>query len=94
MYFSILTFFLLMRGIFVLLGEDKILGTDEGVFIEVLTSNSFAQLSVIFEQYSKLCDYDIGKSFKRETSFMFKRALTTIVAIVQDPPRSAALFFI
>eukprot|EP00051_Salpingoeca_urceolata_P030837 m.9728 g.9728 ORF g.9728 m.9728 type:complete len:928 (-) comp3586_c0_seq2:255-3038(-) len=65
-------------------GEGK-LGTDEATFIEVLTTHSWGQLQAIFEQYDKVCDYDIAKSIKRETSSNFKKALLTVVKVVKDP---------
>eukprot|EP00047_Mylnosiga_fluctuans_P005097 m.238417 g.238417 ORF g.238417 m.238417 type:complete len:969 (+) comp13299_c0_seq1:50-2956(+) len=65
-------------------GEDR-LGTQTEVFIEVMTRHSLPQTAVIFEQYNKLCDYDIEKSISRETSYDFKRALMAIVLFARDP---------
>lgn len=65
-------------------GEAR-MGTDEAVFVEVFTTHSFPVLRAIFDQYAKLCDYDIAKSIKRETSMNFKRALVTIVRAVREP---------
>eukprot|EP00049_Salpingoeca_infusionum_P008027 m.129541 g.129541 ORF g.129541 m.129541 type:complete len:1100 (-) comp13892_c0_seq1:527-3826(-) len=65
-------------------GEER-MGTDEAVFVEVFSSHSFAMLKMIFDHYAKLCDYDIEKSIKRETSLDFMKALTAIVKFVRDP---------
>eukprot|EP00051_Salpingoeca_urceolata_P001038 m.38178 g.38178 ORF g.38178 m.38178 type:complete len:877 (+) comp11155_c0_seq3:295-2925(+) len=65
-------------------GEETI-GTDESVFIDVLTRHSYPQLKLIFDKYNKLCDYDVAKSITRETSFNFKKALLTVVDVVRDP---------
>jgi annexin A6 len=65
-------------------GEAR-MGTDEDVFIQIMAGHSFAVLARVFDHYAKLCEYDIAKSIKRETSFNFKRALVTIVRAVREP---------
>jgi len=67
-------------------GVDKI-GTDEDVFIQILTSRNYPQLRLIFDDYDKMCDKDIIRSIKAETSFNFKKCLVTIVESVQNPSR-------
>lgn len=58
-------------------GEAK-MGTDDNVFIDILTKRSKPHLRAVFDQYNKLDDYDIEKSIAREASFNFKRALVAI----------------
>lgn len=65
-------------------GEAR-MGTDEQVFIDVFTQRSFCQLRATFDHYSKLSDNDIERAVKKETSFNFKRALTTIAQAAKDP---------
>jgi len=67
-------------------GVDKI-GTDEEVFIQILTSRNYMQLRLIFDAYDQMCDKDIIRSIKAETSFNFKKCLVTIVESVQNPSR-------
>ncbi|KJE90820.1 Anxa6 protein [Capsaspora owczarzaki ATCC 30864] len=66
-------------------GEDKA-GTDEAVFIRTLTQRPINQLRITFEEYARLCEYDIEKSIKREMSFNLKKALITIVRYVRSAP--------
>lgn len=66
-------------------GEEKV-GTDESVFINLLSQRPVNQLRVTFEEYAKLCEYDIEKSIKREMSFNLKKALVTIVKFIRSAP--------
>jgi len=67
-------------------GADKI-GTDEDVFIKILTTRNFSQLRIVFDSYEKMCDHDIVHAVKAETSFNFKKCLLTIVESIQNPPK-------
>merc|ERR1711916_187955 len=60
-------------------------GTNEDKFVEIFTERSYAQLAAIFQEYSKLCKYDIRESIKREMSGNLKKGLQTIVDVVRDP---------
>lgn len=64
-------------------GESK-RGTDEVVFIEILCTNSFSQLLVIFEEYKKAHKKDIADVIKSEMSGNAKESLLTIVACCRD----------
>ena len=58
-------------------GESKI-GTDETVFIEILCTNSFAQLLMIFEEYKTMYEKDIEDVIRSEMSGNTKESLLTI----------------
>ncbi|EDQ88360.1 uncharacterized protein MONBRDRAFT_26446 [Monosiga brevicollis MX1] len=64
---------------------EKRWGTNEDKFVEIFTERSYAQLAAIFQEYSKLCKYDIRESIKREMSGNLKKGLQTIVDVVRDP---------
>lgn len=64
---------------------EKRMGTDEATFIDIFTTRSFPQLRATFEEYGKICKYDIRESVARETSFNFKAALQTIVDMARSP---------
>ncbi|XP_065903186.1 annexin A4-like [Dysidea avara] len=59
-------------------------GTDESKFNTILASRSFTQLRAVFEEYSKICKYDIEKSIEREMSGDLKTGMVTIVKCVRD----------
>ncbi|XP_065175747.1 annexin-B12-like isoform X2 [Sycon ciliatum] len=61
-------------------------GTDESTFNYIFASRSFAQLRLVFEEYSKVCKYDIEKSIQREMSGDLKDGMMAIVQIVRDTP--------
>lgn len=65
-------------------GEDKI-GTDEAVFIQILTKRSYSHLAQVTEEYAKICDYDLEKSISREMSMNLKKALITILQVTRSP---------
>jgi hypothetical protein len=39
----------------------------------------------VFQEYSKICKYDIRESIKREMGGNLKRGLQTIVDVIRDP---------
>jgi hypothetical protein len=59
-------------------------GTDESVFNQVLASRSFSHLRVVFQEYSKICKYDIEQSISREMSGDLKNCMITVVKCVRD----------
>ncbi|XP_065828500.1 annexin A4-like [Oscarella lobularis] len=64
-------------------GEAR-LGTDESKFNQILASRSFLQLRATFEEYAKICKYDIEKSITREMSGDLKSGMLAIVKCVRD----------
>lgn len=66
-------------------GEGR-LGTDESKFNTVLVSRSFPQLRATFDEYAKICKYDIEESIKREMSGDLKDGMISIVRIVRNAP--------
>ncbi|XP_003392076.1 PREDICTED: annexin-B12-like, partial [Amphimedon queenslandica] len=58
-------------------GEGK-WGTDESTFNQILCARSYAHLRLVFEEYSKICKYDIEQSISREMSGDLKTGMTTI----------------
>eukprot|EP00730_Choanoeca_flexa_P001760 TRINITY_DN10771_c0_g1_i5.p1 TRINITY_DN10771_c0_g1~~TRINITY_DN10771_c0_g1_i5.p1 ORF type:complete len:856 (+),score=278.96 TRINITY_DN10771_c0_g1_i5:62-2629(+) len=64
---------------------EKRWGTNEQVFIDVLTTRSYAQIAQICQEYSKICKHDLRESIKREMGGNLKRGLQTIVDVVRDP---------
>lgn len=59
-------------------------GTDESRFNVILASRSFAHLKIVFDEYSKICKYDIEQSISREMSGDLKEGMLTIVKCVRD----------
>ena len=53
-------------------------GTDEDIFVDIFSKHGFQMLQAVFDDYAKLCDFDIEKSIKREMSMNLKKALTAI----------------
>lgn len=66
-------------------GEQQWLSTDEATFIDIFTTRSYPQLRATFDEYHKICKYDIRESIARETSFNFKAGLQAIVDIARSP---------
>eukprot|EP00045_Choanoeca_perplexa_P009678 m.93821 g.93821 ORF g.93821 m.93821 type:complete len:855 (-) comp14991_c0_seq1:659-3223(-) len=64
---------------------EKRFGTNEKVFIDIFSMRSYAHLAVVFQEYSKICKYDIRESIKREMGGNLKRGLQTIVDVIRDP---------
>jgi len=62
-------------------------GTDESRFNLILASRSFSHLRVVFQEYSKVCKYDIEQSISREMSGDLKTGMLTIVKCVRDKSR-------
>lgn len=59
-------------------GEGK-LGTDEKVFIEILSHRSFPQLHAINYAYAQITGHNLEVAVSKETSGNFKKALTTLI---------------
>lgn len=59
-------------------GEGKI-GTNEKVFIDILSTRSFPQLYTINQCYSQLTQHSLEHGIAKETSFNFKKALITLL---------------
>ncbi|XP_064383973.1 annexin A4-like [Halichondria panicea] len=59
-------------------------GTDESKFNHILASRSFSHLRMVFDQYSKICKYDIEQSISREMSGDLKEGMLAIVKCVRD----------
>lgn len=61
-------------------------GTDESMFNQILAAKSFTHLRAVFEEYSKVCKYDIEESISREMSGDLKDGMLTIVKCVRSKP--------
>ncbi|KXJ26438.1 annexin A5 [Exaiptasia diaphana] len=61
-------------------------GTDESKFNSILASRSYAQLRATFDEYAKICKYDIEESIKREMSGDLKDAMVSVVRVVRNAP--------
>jgi len=59
-------------------GEGR-LGTDEKVFIEILTQRSFPQLHAIERCYGQIAGHSLESGISKETSGNFKKAMITLV---------------
>jgi len=59
-------------------GEGKI-GTNEKVFIDILTKRSFPHLFAVNQCYSQLTGHSLESGISKETSFNFKSALITLI---------------
>lgn len=53
-------------------------GTEEGIFVRVLVSRSFAQLRATFDAYQRLTGKDIEDAIKGETEGDLEEALVAI----------------
>lgn len=54
-------------------------GTDEKVFIEIMTQRSFPQLQTINQAYTIIAGHSLEKGISKETSGNFKKALTILI---------------
>jgi len=61
-------------------------GTDEGVFITTLCSNSAEQLKAIFAEYEVMAGHDIMDAIKNEMSGDLQDAMLTIVKSIYNTP--------
>jgi len=59
-------------------GEGR-LGTDEKVFVEILSKRSFPHLHMVNQQYANLTGHSLELAIAREASGNFKKALTIIL---------------
>jgi len=59
-------------------GEGRF-GTDEAVFIEILTQRSFPQLHLIAQIYGQIAGHSLDLGIAKETSYNFKKALLVLV---------------
>lgn len=66
-------------------GEAK-WGTDESKFNHILAARSYTHLRVMFDEYSKICKYDIEQSISREMSGDLEEGMLTIVKAVRNKP--------
>jgi len=64
-------------------GEGKI-GTDEKVFIEILTQRSIPQLLTIAAIYAQTTGHSLEKGISKETSGNFKKALTVLITAREE----------
>uniref|UniRef100_A0A098M1R7 Annexin n=1 Tax=Hypsiglena sp. JMG-2014 TaxID=1550645 RepID=A0A098M1R7_9SAUR len=65
---------------------EKRLGTDETKFIEILSTSSFAQLKLTFQEYQKLSGHRMEDSVLNETSGDFSQLLLAVVKCVNNMP--------
>lgn len=61
------------------------LGTDESVFIEIMTKKSYSYLRELIKCYKEVYGHDFSDAVESETSGNFCRALKTIVMFTTDP---------
>lgn len=66
-------------------GQGRI-GTDEGEFVRILCSRSFAQLRATFDEYYKISNTDIEKAIKKEMSGDLERACLALAKSVRNKP--------
>jgi len=59
-------------------GEGK-LGTDEKVFVDMLTHRSFPHLHKMAEQYAITTGHSLERGIAKETSFNFKKAMVVLL---------------
>lgn len=61
-------------------------GTDESKFNTILCRRSFPQLRTTFEEYAKICKYNLEESIRREMSGDLKDGMVAIVRIARNTP--------
>ena len=66
-------------------GVDK-WGTDDCVFNAILCAENYAQLQVIFVEYSKLAKHDIEDAIKKEFSGDLQFGLLSLVKCIRNKP--------
>ncbi|KAJ8449769.1 hypothetical protein Cgig2_001425 [Carnegiea gigantea] len=66
---------------------EKRLGTDEDVFIRILSGRSRAHLAAVDTAYNRLYGHSLEKAIKKETSGLFEYALLTIVRCAENPAK-------
>ncbi|KAK3743022.1 hypothetical protein QZH41_009286 [Actinostola sp. cb2023] len=65
---------------------EKRWGTDESMFINILTTRSPMQLQAIFQAYHHVSKKDILESIDEELEGDFHKAVKTLVVCVRNPP--------
>lgn len=66
-------------------GERR-LGTDESCFNQVLASNNFNQLRLVFDEYQKVTNHSIEKAIESEFSGDVKEGFLAVIAVVRSRP--------
>jgi len=66
---------------------EKVLGTDESKFNQILCSQSFEQLRVVFEEYRKLAKKGLDQAVKSEMSGDLEKGMLAIVGVVENKHR-------
>ncbi|KAM7451307.1 hypothetical protein ABFA07_000987 [Porites harrisoni] len=67
-------------------GEKEKWGTDESVFVQILTTRSLAQLQATFEAYKHVAKKDIMDSVNDELTGDFHDSIQAIVRCTRNPP--------
>ncbi|KAK6743399.1 hypothetical protein RB195_010575 [Necator americanus] len=66
-------------------GERR-LGTDESCFNQILASQNFNQLRLVFDEYEKVTKHSIEKAIESEFSGDIRDGLLAVVAVVRNRP--------
>lgn len=65
---------------------EKMVGTDESKFNQILCSDSFEQLRMVFQEYHRISNRSIEQSIKREMSGDVEKGFVSIVKCVDNLP--------
>ncbi|KHJ79533.1 Annexin, partial [Oesophagostomum dentatum] len=66
-------------------GERR-LGTDESCFNQILASQNFSQLRLVFNEYEQITKHSIEKAIEAEFSDDAKDALLALIAVIRNRP--------
>jgi hypothetical protein len=66
---------------------EKILGTDESKFNQILCSQSFEQLRLVFEEYRKIAHKGLDQAVKSEMSGDLEKGMLAVVGVVEKKHR-------